>query len=136
MTTISLKKNSAANSTNTRWQVDHPREFVFKKSLNAHLIKHRIRNQLACKYCSAHVSTIQELDNHVLEIHQIDKNTLGGKKVSLKGRVISDGISIWSHPQKYESNHCLSTFQASDFDHLFEDGTKLKIPSEITKPLK
>ena len=66
---------------------------MFAKSLNAHLVKHRIRNQLACKYCSAKVSTIQELDDHVLEKHEIDKNTLGGKKVILKGRVISEGIS-------------------------------------------
>ena len=65
---------------------------MFKKSLNAHLIKHRIRNQLACKYCNAQVSTIQELDNHVLETHQIDKNTLDGKKVSFKGGVILEGI--------------------------------------------
>ena len=73
---LDKSRDSRANSLNTRGNVDHPREFVFKKSLNAHLIKHRIRNQLACKYCSAHVSTIPELDNHVLEIHQIDKNNL------------------------------------------------------------
>ena len=74
---------------------------MFKTSLNAHLIKHRIRNQLACKYCSAHVSTIQELDNHVLEIHQIDKNTLTGKKVPLKKTFVLKGAI--SHSETHQN---------------------------------
>ena len=57
--------------------------FIWETSLKSHLTKHRIRKQLACKYCSAKVSTFPELDNHVIEVHQMPINTLAGKTVPL-----------------------------------------------------
>ena len=57
--------------------------FIWETSLKSHLTKHRIRKQLACKYCSAKVSTFSELDNHVIEVHQMPINTLAGKTVPI-----------------------------------------------------
>ena len=57
--------------------------FIWETSLKSHLTKHRIRKQLACKYCGAKVSTFPELDNHVIEVHQMPINTLAGKTVPL-----------------------------------------------------
>ena len=38
---------------------------------------------MACKYCSAKVETFSELDNHVIEVHQMPINTLAGKTVPI-----------------------------------------------------
>ena len=43
--------------------------------------------------------------------------------------------SICSHPQTNGQNHLLGKLKDSDLIHIFEDETKLKIPSEITLPL-
>ena len=53
-----------------------------------------------------------------------------------KGGVISEGIfSLVPSSKKWTKYLSLNFFWDNDFVHCFEDGTKLKIPSEIKPPL-
>ena len=61
-------------------------------------------------------------------------------RCSVKDGVISKDIFTSVNPQEQLRNHYLQLSNllngTLDFAHLFEDGTKAKIPSEIKPPLR
>ena len=68
------------------------RMFVFDRSLNNHLYKHELRNQLACKFCNLKFTKRKELQYHAREIHgNIDFDAFKENNTHLP-IVVSDNI--------------------------------------------
>ena len=58
-----------------QFDCDHcSKSFIYEDSLKTHLAKAQTRKQLACKICGLQVVKIHELEEHVVEIHQKNKN--------------------------------------------------------------